>query len=498
MSICIEVLKRNPTKVDLLEALNFMLAPNDKIEIKGSKKYYLNSFGDFLIHILKNNLTGDEKLDINPLLGEIDGFKNDYYFRTILKCNFKETCTLSYANEGTDDYFKKYGNFWNTFDFSVPILKVIPYKKYSMFEDFTRNAARKVIFTRINPYYVEIYLSLLVLLDHLASKIKHELNSNNIKPNKFFSKDKLIVLTPYLYISDKNYYDFKSLDGRLGLNILNTYECYSNLYNFLNRFNYFAVKNVLADMYYKEQIEGKKLIPSDKYNNLTFNELCSQIKKIEDKIIETRNKNYNPFLEDELRELYEVELEMNVIEAQIENQSNMFEYMRKEIDRISRECKGFEKMFSTRVPSEFRYIKDNFDSLTIGEIREFAINTNMYSYRNYIPSCKEVVFINYSFENNTTLDEVTGNGEDIFIPKRWIKVDFYETILEDYHFDLSKHLSKDIIEDNIIDDVNPEFILPEWYKENYSEYMVSVGEDGYADRGYLDFFFEPREKIYSH
>ena len=103
MSICIEVLKRNPTKVDLLEALNFMLAPDDKIEIKGSKKYYLNSFGDFLIHILKNNLTGDEKLDINPLLGEIDDFKNDYYFRTILKCNFKETYTLSYANEGTDN-----------------------------------------------------------------------------------------------------------------------------------------------------------------------------------------------------------------------------------------------------------------------------------------------------------------------------------------------------------------------------------------------------------
>ena len=37
-----------------------------------------------------------------------------------------------------------------------------------------------------------------------------------------------------------------------------------------------------------------------------------------------------------------------------------------------------------------------------------------------------------------------------------------------------------------------------WYKENYSEYMVSVGENGYTDRGYLDFFFEPREKIYFH
>lgn len=500
MSICIEVLKRNPTKVDLLEALHFMMGPVDKIEINGIKKYYLNSLGDFLIYVLKNNLTGDEKLDINPLLGEIEGFKNDYYFRTILKSNFKETYTLLYATGGTDEYFKKYGNFWNTFDFSIPILKTIPYKKYSMFDDFTHYAARRIIFTRINPYYVEVYLSLLLLLDYLASKIRRELKSNNIETKKFFNKDRPIVLIPSLYVNDKNYHNFESLDERLGLDILNSYKCYSNLYNFLNRFNYFAVTNVLADKYYEEQIKGEELIPSDEYNNLTFKELCDKIIELEDEIIETKDENYNPVLEYDLCKLYEVELEMNVIEAQIENQTKMLEYMEEKIELITEDyIKEFKEMFSIIVPSEFKRVKNNFDSLTIKEIREFAINTNMYSYRNYIPTCKEVVFLNYSFENSISLDEVTRKEKDIFMPKRWIKVDFYNTILEDYyHFDLLKYTNGDLVEDDVIENVNPEFILPEWYKENYSEYMVSIGKDGYIERGYLDFFFEPREKIYFH
>lgn len=499
MSICIGILKNYPTKLDLLEALQSMMSPIDKEEINGVKKYYLNSLGDFLIHVLNNNLTGDEKLDINQLLVEIEGFKNEYYFQTILKCDkkLKDICTLLYVRGGREEYFNKYDNFWNTFDFCMPILKTIPYKKGSIFDEFTFHVAEDVIFTRINPYYVEIYLSLLLLLDYLVSKIQLELESKMLfvkEVRSFFIRDRPIVLIPRLYINKQINDYFKRLDEKYGSNILNTYKCYSNLYDFLCRFNYFAVSNVLSYIYFDKQLKGRELIPFDEYNDLTFEELCGRITELENKVIETKDENYNTSLEVELCELYEVELEMNVIEAQIENQAKMLEYMKQKNDQDY--SKTIERMFSIIVPPEFKSVKDNFNSLTIKQIREFAINTNMYSYRNYIPTCKEVVFLNYSFENSISLDEVTGNEEDIFMPKRWVKVDFYNTILEDYyHFDF-KYTKGDLVEDDVIEDINPEFILPKWYIENYSEYMVSIGKDGYIDYSYLDFFFEPREMIY--
>ena len=79
MSICIEVLKNKLYQNDYLRALQSMLGPGDIKEKDGQKRIYLNSFGDFLIDVLERNIGGDEKLDILPLIDEIDGFKNDYY-----------------------------------------------------------------------------------------------------------------------------------------------------------------------------------------------------------------------------------------------------------------------------------------------------------------------------------------------------------------------------------------------------------------------------------
>lgn len=511
MSICIEVLKKKELlyQNDYLRALQSMLAPGDIKEKGGKKAIYLNSFGNFLINVLEKNLGGDGKLDILPLIAEIDGFKNEYYFRTILKHKIgKKTLTLTYAEDGTDNYYNNYGNFWKTFDFNVPILKTIPYEPHSMFDDFAFYASRNVIFTRINPYYVEIYLSLLVLLDYLASKLKYAVYNYRVKSykNKYYNEEntKLIVLNPYFWVSDKAKRNFKEIDSVHNVDILKTYECYANLFNFLRRFNAFNVDNVLAVQYHEKQIEGRRLIPNDKYNDLTVGELCQQIKELEDTIIKIEfNDGVDPDLEDELYDLYEVELEMDVIEKQIENQVELLSYMRKQMKKITKEyIEGFENQFLIKVSPKLIYVKENFDTLTIKEIREFAININLYSYRNYIPTCREVVFTKYSFENSITLDEELEELKDkseikyLFKPKRWVKVDFYNAILEDYHFDLDKYLSMDQFEYNALENVDPELILPKWYIENYSEYMVSIDEYGYVDRGYLDFFFEPRERIY--
>ena len=508
MSICIEVLKDKELlyQNDYLRALQSMLAPKDIKEKGGKKEFYLNSFGDFLINVLENNLGGDEKLDISQLIAEIDGFKNEYYFRTILKFKLrKNTLTLTYVEDGTKDYRENYGNFWKTFDFNVPILKTIPYEAESMFDDFAFCASRNVIFTRINPYYVEIYLSLLVLLDYLSSKLKYIINSHRLwgYKDKYFKEEnpKLIVLNPFFWVSNKAKRNFKDLDSTHNINIFKTYECYANLYNFLCRFNAFNADNVLAVKYHEEQIKGRRLIPDDKYNDLKVGELYQQIKELEDEIIKIElNGGMDPVLEDELYDLYEVELEMDVIEKQIENQVELLSYMRKQMKKITKEyIEGFENQFLIKVSPKLIYVKENFDNLTIREIREFAININLYSCRNYIPTCREVVFTKYSFENSITLDEELEDESEIkylFKPKRWVKVDFYNAILEDYHFDLDKYLSMDQFEYNALENVDPELILPKWYIENYSEYMVSIDEYGCVDNGYLDFFFEPRERIY--